>query len=85
MASSGPHHLEIRWMKPKCDSTLPVVNYSVSVIPFGAESGSTKQVSHSMAAEKASVNITEDLFQLRPCTDYIVSIRPLFPGIQWSG
>ena len=85
MVSSGPTHFQIRWKKPKCHGTLSVANYSVSVIPYGAESGS-RQISHWIAAAESWLNVTKDRFQLLgPCTDYIVTVRPLFSDIQWTG
>lgn len=82
MVSNGPDQIQIQWTPPKCGSTLPVANYSVSVIPHGSESG--KQITHWIATQ-SSLNISRDLFQLIPCTDYVITVRPLFSNIQWMG
>jgi len=84
---SGPDYIKVQWMKPKCDSNLPVVNYSVSIIPTG--SPSEKLLTRWIPADgtrssHSFFNLTSEEFKLKPCTEYNIKVRPLY-SIQWAG
>lgn len=80
LVDSKADRIEIRWTKPKCDATLPVVNYSISIIPIGAEADKL-QVQRIPAEEliSSSFIISQALgFSLKSCTEYSVTVRPLY-------
>ena len=90
-------HIALQWEVPKCDTTLPVVDYYVTV----SSSGESRNISHKIPARcliktsatssSVSLNISNHYFEcgqslnfgIEPCTDHIIYVEPVY-NAEWT-